>query len=280
MRVLGVTTALLAVAGCTSPAPDPGPAAPRYEVVRMVVSGPRGGPRICVGSIADTRPPRCGELPVEPFSWDDVEGEQTVNGVTWLDHVRLVGTYDGATFRLTEKPVPSTWQDPGIPPSGLPCPAPKGGWRVVDPGRVREADLDAAARHARRAPDRAGTWTYDLGPRRTVLVLAFTGDLVRHERAARERWGGPLCVVRRLYSYAALTRAEERVNAGQTTDDYERGTYWAASVHESANGLVVRVLLDDEATRRETLRRARGVPVRLLPVLRPVGGTSPSPRTS
>ena len=278
MRVW-VPAALLAVAGCTSPAPDPGPVAPRYEVVRMVISSAQRGPRICVGSIADTRPPRCGELPVEPFSWADVEGEQTVSGVTWLDHVRLVGTYDGTTFRLTERPVPSTWQDPGIPPSGLPCPAPRGGWRVVDPSRARGADLDAAAAHASRARDRAGTWTYDIGRRRSVLVLAFTGDLARHERAARERWGGPLCVVRRPHSFAALARAEERVNAGQTVADYERGTYRAASVHESENGLVVRVLLDDEATRREIVRRARGVPVRLLPVLRPAG-TSPSPRAS
>ncbi|MEN9645199.1 MAG: hypothetical protein RL238_1868 [Actinomycetota bacterium] len=51
----------------------------------------------------ESLPPQGGSLPLAGFDWDMVEGEQTVNGVTWLEQsVGVTGTFDGTTFTLTE----------------------------------------------------------------------------------------------------------------------------------------------------------------------------------
>lgn len=58
-------------------------------------------------ALTESFPPQGGDLVLSGFSWDDVDGEQTEAGTTWLDGIEFVGhrTADGK-FALTQKAKP------------------------------------------------------------------------------------------------------------------------------------------------------------------------------
>lgn len=274
MRAVAVALLLLAPAcgspvaptSSASPAPtyDGGPGQRYRAVVTILESPDNGRPEICVGVIADSLPPQCGGIPLAPFSWADVEGEQSASGTTWADSVRVVGTFDGTTFHLTEKAaaVPRPTPSPG-PAFESPCPEPSEG----DPSMTSEPERDAAIAHARSQPDHAGVW---LSGR--VLNLAFTGDLERHEREARSSWGGPLCVTRLPRTYASLQRTSDRIVSDDERKAAEAaGVYvYSGGVREVENDVEVGVLIaDDEVRRWFDSRYGAGV-VHLSPMLEPV----------
>jgi hypothetical protein len=293
MRAVALVLALVATA-CGAPAgpaaapspslsPVPGGRDPaqRYEVVSYVLEDGRHGPELCVWAVAESLPPQCGGLPVEPFSWDDIEGEESVRGVTWHDSVRFVGTWDGTTFHVTEPPRPAPRPQRERPDHPLPCPDPSGGWRVVDPSKV--TDENAAVSHARKSHDVAGIWLHWLREptdeeardglvdyTQAVLVLTFTGDIARHEREARERWGGPLCVAARPYSYAELEAAGERLQAARDEAEAAGVTFYDAGADEPTNAVEATVLIADEVSHRWFRERLGTVPFRLDGILRPV----------
>ncbi len=74
----------------------------RGNVGGIIDSGDGRGPMLTFFWL-DSLPPQGGSLPLAGFDWDMVEGEQTLNGVTWIDEpLGLTGTFDGTTFTLTE----------------------------------------------------------------------------------------------------------------------------------------------------------------------------------
>lgn len=290
LAALFVTTAV--IARQESPYPPGRQDGQRYEVEAMVLENRDHAAQLCAGGVLTSLPPRCGGVPVEPWSWNDVEGEESLGGTTW-GSVRLVGTFDGRVFHPTarpERPHPDPKPDP---PLQSPCPAPGGGWTVVDPTKVRDDDAYAVMRDADRQPDVAGAWftwpngqptkpaagtpsghpavlevepapSYD----QAVVNLAFTGDLGRHQRDARARWGGGLCVTALPRTRLALTAVAKDIT---TTDAAAAGIHllsWA--VDEVADVVEVDVLIADERTQGWFEQRYGPGLVRLVGRLRPV----------
>jgi len=264
---------LLLAAGCgPSPVASPSPSpsllpGPRYTAVLTILENPEHAAELCAGGVDESLPPQCGGVPVTPFSWDDVEGEQSVGGTTWLDAVRVVGSFYGTdkTFHLTEKPVAVAppAPSPGRVDLATPCADPGG---VTDRSRTSDGDREAAIASARKQPDVAGVWLDG-----AVLNLAFTGDLERHEREARSQWGGPLCVSRLPRTYASLERTNERIfAAAERAVAEEAGVYvYAGAVREDRNDVEVSVLVADDVTRRWMADHYGGVVV-LRPIFQPV----------
>jgi hypothetical protein len=191
----------------------------RYEADATVLQAD-GPARLCLGSIATSLPPQCGDVPIVGWNWDEVDGEQRLNGVIWGDY-HVVGTYDAAAFTVLdvsarETPTP----DPGDP-FASPCPAPAGGWVAVDPEQASEQNRTEAMQLARGEPDFAGIWIdyladslneEDPGP--YVLNVAVTGDIDRHEAELRAVWGGPLCVVQFERTYRELLSIQQELSDG------------------------------------------------------------------
>ncbi|HWL34809.1 MAG TPA: hypothetical protein VNQ77_01320 [Frankiaceae bacterium] len=256
-------------------------ASQRYEITALVRQAGGHRPQLCVGSVADSRPPRCGGPEVVPFDWADVPGEESAAGVTWGEY-RLVGTYDGSSFHLTEPPAApaprSAEPDPAFPTA---CPAPAGGWRVTDPERRSDTDWTATARYARGQRDFAGLWLSwpDGRPREgavdgpqeayAVVNVAFTGGLDRHRREIAERWGGALCVTSLPRTHRELHAIEDDAFAHRDEAATAGVELVGGSVDEVRNVVELGVLVVDDAARRWFGSRY-GDAVELYGVLRPV----------
>ena len=255
----------------------------KYAVTALVLENAKHGPELCVGGVATSLPPQCGGVPVTPFSWDDVDGEESQGGTTWGD-ARFVGTFDGRVLHLTEPPGPPEPQR-GAPDSlderfPTKCAEPAGGW-VVDSRKTGSDDLDAATAYANGRPDVAAVWlSYpDGGPagsddydshEKTVLNLAFTGDLDEHRRAVRAVWGGGLCVTELPRTRASLSRAQDELTAARK-EAAAAGVYlYGSGVDEIRNRVQASVLIADEIARRWVDDRfGKGVVV-LKGIFRPV----------
>jgi hypothetical protein len=194
----------------------------RYTVTATVLEDPGHGPQMCLGGVLESLPPQCGGPDVIGFDWADVDGEESGNGTTWGTFA-LTGTWDGDALTLTEPPGEPERLDPGPPedPFATPCDPPPGGWAVVDSSVATEEDMQAAIDYARAQPSHAGAWLdslLDVAEERpfdaaeVVLDLRFTEDVDRHERAVRELWGGPLCVVEGEHTLAELRAVQRRLH--------------------------------------------------------------------
>lgn len=257
------------------------PSGQRYEANSTVLESPEHGPQLCLGAIADSLPPQCGGPDIVGWSWDAVDGEEAANGTTWGSY-RVVGSYEDGVFTLTE---PATAPDPSLADDGFevdftsPCPAPAGGWTVVDPATATDAGQQAATDYATAQDDYAGAWVdqsinpaladgLDPGeeavandPTKLVLNVRFTGDLERHTEELRARWGGPLCVT------AAEHRSSE-LEAIQAELSGEPGLL-ESSTDEVANQVFARFIIGDGVQQRLDARYGEGV-VRVASALRPI----------
>lgn len=241
----------------------------------MVLESPEHGPMLCLGAIAESLPPQCGDVPITNWSWDAVEGERRRAGTTWGMYA-VVGTFDGTSFTVesVREPEPAQYRDSEITTR---CPEPEGGWVASDPGRTSQGDLDRAVSSARGEPDFAGVWVDypNRNPPITeedteglVLNVAFTGDLERHEREIRGSWGGPLCLVRYQRTLAELSRIQDELT-GEVGKDLGLQVL-AASALEFENVVEIEVLVIDEDTREALDARYGEGTVRAIPALRPV----------
>ncbi len=187
----------------------------RYEVSALVVEYQGGGAKLCLGVVATTAPPGCGNVPVANWDWDDVDGEQS-SGPRRGGAYRAIGTYDSVAFTLRERPIPSV-PDGAEPEEPLvsPCPVPAGGWSSPEPACA--VDPAAAMGTAQNVATFARVWITPVDPSEasgnpapaTVLNAAFTDDLAGAEAMLAEHWGGPLCVVRYERSIFELTEIQE-----------------------------------------------------------------------
>lgn len=296
VRIVALALTLVVLAACgggdevvTSDDPRPSTTSPlasatpgqRYTATATVLESPEHGPQLCAGT-QDSYPPQCGGPDIVGWDWDDVPVKESANGTTWGDYT-VVGTWDGTALTLTEPPTEPGWDEPPDDADRLAtrCPAPEGGWQVVDRATATDAGMQAAIEHARSQPDVGGVWveqsinpasreaqpdeTAMNDPTRLVLNVTFTGDLERHEDELRARWGGALCV-----SGAAASMADLEVIRREVEEEVgRRMTY--SSIDEVTGRIEVGVYADDGLQARFDERYGEGV-VLVGPMLRPVGG--------
>jgi len=221
----------------------------RFRTWATVLDSPEHGPQLC-HSVADSYPPQCGGPDIVGWDWAAVPAE-SANGTTWGGYL-LVGTFDGATFTLTQPAV----VDDGTVRNPLssevdftaPCPEPSGGWRPVDVARTTGTLLREAMELAQGSAGHAGVWVDQKGPgnndpRQLVLVLRTTGDVGALEKLVREVWGGALCVTDARFTEAELL-------AAQATLSGEPGVSGSA-VDSVGNRLELSVYVATEARQRD-----------------------------
>jgi hypothetical protein len=286
--LLGAMVVLLAGCATRAPAEEPDARragtqiqAQRYQTTRTVMQTRTHGPELCVGPTLAVHPPRCGGLPVTNWSWDRVEGERRAGDRTWGTY-HLVGTYDGAAFTVIAASPPPPARQPSAEerfrnePKPA-CPEPPGGWAVPDPGRASERFLAQVIRAAEREPDVAGVWLSYLAPMghnvaedpgEFVLNLTFTGDIARHQRELRPRWGGRLCVAQQPRSRAELQRIQRELDGGVAMRLGLR--VFSSGVRDNANAVSLEALVIDDRTQAALDARygrgAVGVTAELTPV--------------
>jgi len=89
-----------------------------------------GDVEICLGTVMESDPPQCVGVPVDGWTWDQVDGSETSGEVRWGSYAAR-GVYDGERFTLTDAPMLLALYDP------MPREDPTGG---VD-GRSEEHEL-------------------------------------------------------------------------------------------------------------------------------------------
>jgi len=257
---------------CADEAPPANGDATVYRVDAFVLEDATHGPELCLGGVDDSLPPQCGGIPLEGWDWAAVEDEDVAQGARW-GQFDVRGTYDGTTFTVLDAGPPVDEGPRADPVEWTRCPEPEGGWVVVDPSRAGDADVQAASRAAEAEVDFAGVWvdTVDEGPAAgaTILNVAFTGDLERHEAEIREVWGGPLCLQEHERSFAELRRIQRELGTEGVAAELGLQTTWS-DIDVVDNTVVLGVVVggaDAEATLAE--RYGEGT-VELFPALVPV----------
>jgi len=272
-RTLAVLAlALGALAACADEAPSAGGGDTVYRVDAFVLEDATHGPQICLGGVAESLPPQCEGIPLEGWDWDAVEDEDVAQGVRW-GQFDVRGTYDGTTFTVLEAG-PAVDEGPRADPvEWTRCPAPEGGWVVVDPSRAGDADVQAASRAAEAQEDFAGVWvdTVDEGPSAgaTILDVAFTGDLDRHEAELREVWGGPLCLQEYERTFAELERIQRELGEEGGAAELGLQTTWS-DIDVVDNTVTLGVVVAAPAAEAAVAERYGEGTVELFPALVPV----------
>ncbi len=227
MRVaIGVLSlTMVALAACGEPtAPDRAPdAAPTGEVVYVadIATVLDDGTKValCLGGIMESLPPQCDGPAITNWSWDEASDEESASGTTWGTY-QITGTYDGQSFTVTEPPGPPVMSDEDDTDFTAPCDEPDGGWVAPEPSMTTEDDRNETMQAARREPDYAESWIDYIDDPSTeeeaieadyILVMAFTGDLERHETIVRATWGGPLCLVQHERSFKELREIQDEL---------------------------------------------------------------------
>jgi hypothetical protein len=273
----GATGAAARAAEGDTGAGEAPPAGRRYEADATVLENADHGPQLCLGGVLDSLPPQCAGLPITNWDWERAGGAERRAGVTW-GFYHVVGTYDGTSFTVADvgppKPAAPTRDQP-FPPA---CPEPPGGWARPDPARAGDEDMQAAISAARARPDFAGAWIAYLEPMggntaedpgEFVLNLAFTGDLARHEREARERWGGRLCVARKDRAFRELARIQGELSGAVGR---ELGLQVLTSgLDEYGNAVTLGIVAGAERAQAALDRRYGPGVVRVEAALAPVG---------
>ncbi|HEX8497669.1 MAG TPA: hypothetical protein VF661_10800 [Actinomycetales bacterium] len=191
----------------------------RFRATATVLEDAGHGPQLCLGPVATSLPPQCGGLDLPGWTWADVVHEDAY-GVRWAT-ATVTGTLEGRALTMTEPPRQGEehWQRPTSEfDASAPYAPPEGGWAPVELATTTDAGMQATMDIARESPDHAGLWVdqsqlpadtqpeQQNDPRRTVLVLAYTGDPESHLPAVRRVWGGALCLTQLPRSYAELER--------------------------------------------------------------------------
>jgi hypothetical protein len=285
-RVLGGILLVVTLAACGSPAiragsvsPTPSPAQTpsyrgeqRYEFNGGVLENPTHGPELC-GIMALSYPPQCGGVPVAGWSWSDAAGESRYGGTIWGSY-RVVGTYNGKTFTVTEPPGP-VHNSPDPPKAASPCAKPAGGWERPNPQRTTIEDVDAVGRYMEGQHDSAGLWLSDnpVGTNseqdltHAAINAGFTGDLERHEAEIRKLWGGGLCLFVRDRSLAELEKIRAQAQSYAKSIGLELRSSDANEVTWTVD---IGVFFADAAAQKKMDDHFHSVTVKLLSEIKPV----------
>ncbi len=252
------------------------------------MESPSHGPELCVGGVADSLPPQCGGVPLVNWSWDAVEGEESVSGTTWGDF-HVVGTYDDGVLTVTEAGPrnPDPESDGSHRDFTTSCPEPEGGWVPVAPSRASDDDFGAGASAAEKRPDYVKLWVDYVGdytpeemdvmmmegkPVLQIMSVVVTEDVAGAEAAIREVWGGPLCVTQRE-GHTENELMAIREEAERFIQDELGLQFTWSSDGDVGLAAEVGVVIDVGGAGQAALdqRYGPGV-VRLFPALKPVSG--------
>lgn len=300
--LLAAGAAALAVAGDDDPRPVPlveeptsttTPAEPLVEGVARVLEDATHGPEICADGVddlyRDMGPPSCRGVPVEGWSWDLVEGEDTDEGAT-AAQVHLTGRFVDDRFVLAAARDPEPGEtglggdDPLSDPdrTTTPCPAPPGGWTVRDEARTTDEHFRSLLMTARAAPDLGEIWVDESvrvpGPQggQGVMTASFTGDLERHRQELEAVYGGALCVTEAPIASRDLRAAADRlmtgppVAPGGPTVVSEIAVHDLSSIADTIGGQLVVHVLHAPPGLEEALAAELGVPVVVTSTFMPI----------
>jgi hypothetical protein len=250
---MGMVALLLALGlvltGCgtesTPRAPVSSGQAQEYEATGTVLQKVTGRPELCLGAIALSYPPQCGGPVVVGWDWDAIEGEESANGVRWVE-AAVRGRYDaaGKAFTLTAPPTRPRPRPAGAPsrePDFSPaCDTPTG-----DPS-VTTASWGEGVTHHREL---VAIWVSDpSGPWDGPFVASFVvrpGAAAEVTALVRGQFGGMLCVVERDQpTMQELRSIQDRVpevldDIMSVSSDHRRGVVRAEVI-----------VADEEARRR------------------------------
>lgn len=288
-RLLPVIAAAgFAVAGCGDATPVTSTESAsgqeqRYTATATVLESPEHGPQLCLGAVTASLPPQCGGPDIVNWSWDDVDGAESMAGTTWGSYT-VIGTYDGERFTLTEPPAPPT-DHAGVgseqPTFPTPCEEPADGWTVVDEPTAPDEAMYAAIDYAAAQAEHAGTWVdqsinpalTEAGsdtvesaandPTKLVLNFRFTADLDRHEQEIRAIWGGALCVSLAEHTEAALRTIQDELHA-------ELPAVLSSGVDTVTGVVEIQVVLDNGDLQQQVDDRYGPGTVRISSALQPV----------
>lgn len=164
------------------------PAPPEGRVLATgTVLDVAGDVQLCLGAIMESYPPQCGGIPLDGWTWEDVEGRESSGDTMWGAYA-VTGTYDGERFTNTDPPIMLALFDP------VAAEDPTGG----EEGRTSDADLtstqeDIAARLGQDAltvwTDRGYVWlqvVWDDGTIQDAADAEFGDDVVIVTSALRE----------------------------------------------------------------------------------------------
>ncbi len=70
-----------------------------------------GDVEICLGGVMESYPPQCVGVPVDGWTWDQVDGSESIGEVRWGSYA-IRGAYDGERFALTDPPTLLALYDP------------------------------------------------------------------------------------------------------------------------------------------------------------------------
>lgn len=206
------------------PAPEPEPNPEQrtlYEANTTVLESREHIPMLCLGGMADSYPPQCGDVPVDGWDWDAVRREESANGTTWGSYY-VRGTFQEGRFGLVKV---GRFRNESSRDDYDFSPACDGPWLTPNPGKTSYEDFEAATSYSNKQRDVAAVWVSYLDEEdppeerdEMLLNAAFTGRLEHHEAEIRERWGGPLCVVRYDIARRRLLRIQRQLH-GTVADE-------------------------------------------------------------
>ncbi|SDT68512.1 hypothetical protein [Jiangella sp. DSM 45060] len=253
--------------------PVPPDDAPTIYAGTFTVIESRDGDVNACSMVMESYPPGCGGgFELRGWSWEDVRGEESSDGVTWGDY-HIKGTWDGTALTLTAPPEPP-------PPSGpredlsqrfdTPCPTPPGGWAILDGALTHATDFQRAHAYALAAPGYVDSWLdrhvapearSATAPAEVIVNFRFTGDLATHEAALRSLYGGAICV-----SQAERSQQEMEATGAEIAAAHDA---LAWTVESPANTVWIQVIVDDGLQERLDEEYGPGL-VRVEALLKPV----------
>lgn len=220
--------------GSPSTSATTNPLPPLRAALATVLDAPGKGPQLCLGGVLTSLPPQCGGPVIDNWDWAKAPKHDSANGVRWGQYA-VIGTYDAATstFHLT-KPVTTiedyTGPRPRDPLTGqgptTPCPAPAGGWKVLDPAKTTQEAEDATLAAAAALSTYAGAWLDQSinpadpakepekmnDPAKLILNVKVIEAAAAAERTLRATWGGMLCVSEGGHTEAELLAIQEELS--------------------------------------------------------------------
>jgi hypothetical protein len=291
--VAGVVVAGAGLTACATPDPNPpgppggsaGPGAAGiptiiigsglYRASGIVLESRDHGPMLCL-TVDTSYPPQCGTVELVGWDWDAVDDEESTMGVTWGGPYTVTGTWDGQRLILAgppARPDPAGSEPNAGPDFSTPCPAPPGGWTVVDPATTSQTTLYILTQAAAARPDYAGLWldqpirgTFaDNDPTNLVVNVRVTGDVAQAERELRQIWGGALCVLPAARSFLELSAIQAAIGDQADTIRMTHNTI------DNTTGLIeVGVVIDDGTLQAYFDERYGAGVVRVVSWLQPV----------
>ncbi|MDX2399980.1 hypothetical protein [Microbacterium algeriense] len=163
------------------------PRPPEKPVIGMgTVMDVGGDVQLCLGAVAESYPPQCSGVPLDGWSWDDLEGSESSGQTTWGAYA-VSATFDGERLESTEPPMLLALYDPLVPED------PTGGVAGTTPdeelARVQE-DVFARLDDALTAwSDRGYVWVqvvWDDGSLQEAVDAEYGDDVVVVQSALRE----------------------------------------------------------------------------------------------